>query len=154
MVDVIEILSGFALGLISGIIIQRLGFGYSLKEEKIRRLAPLLEAVYPILEHLSSDSAYAISIQMRGDDSEFARVLKRVLYSLEEYGEWFDRFQLAGLSPALESIDSDLLARFNGVFTHSRLCKMHGTAYLSQNLGDFADYCATCKNRLKIRLLS
>lgn len=152
MVDVVDILSVFALGLLSGVLIQRLSFRYSLKEEKIRRLTPSLEAVYPILDNLTSDSAYAKSLQTRGDDSEFRRVLKALSYSLEEYGEWFRFFQQSGMSPALESIDSDLLARFNGVFTHSRLYKLHGFTYLSQNLEDFAEYCHNCRDQLRIRL--
>jgi hypothetical protein len=152
MVDVVETLLGFLLGLVSGAFLQHLRFRYSLKAEKVRRLTPILEAVYPIIDHLSGDSTYARSIQIRGDDDEFKRVLQKVSHSLEEYEEWFKRFQLAGVSTALESVDSDLLARFNGIFTHTRLCKLHGLAYLSQNMEEFAEYCQRCKNRLKTRL--
>jgi hypothetical protein len=154
MVDVIEVILGFTLGVISGAIIQHVRFKYSLKIEKVRRLTPLLEAVYPIINNLADDSDYAISIQVRGNNDEFRRILENVACSLDEYEKWFNRFQLAGISPALESVDSDLFARFNGIFTHTRLFKMHGVPYLSQNIDEFAEYCVKCRKMLKIRLSS
>lgn len=152
MVDVLEIVLGFALGLLSGAIIQNIRFRDSLKVEKVKRVTPLLEAVFPILEKLASDSIYAQTIQMRGDDSEFQRLIDRISISLVEYDKWYTRFQIAGLLPALESIDSNLLARFNGMFTHARLSKLHGLTYLSQNLSEFSLYCQSCKRILQTRL--
>jgi len=89
---------------------------------------------------------------MRGDDNEFKRVLSRVASSLEEYEKWYARFQLAGMSPELDSLDSDLLARFNGIFAHARLYTLHGLPYLSMNISSFASYCKICTARLKTRL--
>ena len=152
MVDFLEVTLSFVLGLFSGGIIQALRLRDSLKVEKVKRLTPLLEAAFPIIENLAGDSQYAKSLQIRGDDGEFQRVLERVSDSLEEYDKWYTRFQVAGLSPALESIDPDLLARFNGILMNTRLLKLHGITYLSQNMQEFAQYCQKCKSALKNRL--
>jgi hypothetical protein len=152
MVNFAEVFLSLIVGLASGAIIQHLHFRYSMKIEKIRRLTPLLEAVYPIVDNLSNDSKYANSIQVRGNEDDFRRIVQKVASSLEEYEKWFNRFQLAGTSPALESWDSDLLAKFNGIFTYATLFKMNGTLYLSQNLEEFAEYCVSCKKILRNRL--
>lgn len=154
MVDFVEVFASFILGIFSGVIIHHFQFKYSLKIEKIKRLAPHLEAISPIIEKLVQDSEYAKMIQMRDEEDEFNRVLENIAVSLEEYGIWYHRFTTSGMIPELESIDSELLARLNGVYAFVRLNKLHGVQYLSQNVKVFAEHCGKCNIKLKSRLSS
>lgn len=152
MADPIDIVLGFICGLFTGIIVQYLQLKHSLKIEKIKRLSPYLESAYPIIEKLSNDSRYAANVQLHEDKREFGRTLGRLTISIQEYANWFSVFRTDGMMPELNSVDSSLLSRLVGMFTHADLCKLHGRDYLSQRMQDFAKYCEVCKSMLENRL--
>ena len=152
MADPIDVILGFFAGIVTGVAIQYLQLKHSLKIEKTKRLSPYLESASPILDEITHDSTYAANVQLRDDEEEFERVLKRVSVSIAEYAKWFNDFRIDGMIPELNSLDADLLSRFVGMFTHATLCRLHGQEYLSQHVGEIAKYCTECKLMLETRL--
>lgn len=150
MIDFSQILSaftGFAGGLIGGFVIEHYRLKHVLKVEKIKRLAPYLEQVYPIIRDLTIDSAYAIELQQRGDKN--LPLLKKLCKCLKEFGSWYRVFRQNGMEPELESLDRDLCRLLSGVFVYSQLSAKYGTSYIFQRLERFHSVCLKGRESLE-----
>jgi len=152
MVDAVELIVIFLSGIISGLIIQNIRFRYSLRMGKINRLLPYLEYVYPIVERLNQYSGYAARTQLQDDEIERNEVFTRVTSALDEYAEWFNALKEDGMIPELDSVDKKLLNYLSGLFNYARLCQLHGSVYLSQQLQNLSKYCVLCRMQLERRL--
>lgn len=152
MVDLVDL----AIGLMSGILIgwfgQWLRFRYSLKVEKIKRLAPHLESAYPIVEKLYLDSKYANQVQPQSDQLALKQVVNRIAVSLKEYHNWFENFRESGMCPQFESLDNELYGRFAGLQNFASLSLQMGADYIQQNSVTLSNYSAFCCRKLKRRL--
>lgn len=152
MIDPFDIFIGFLSGLATGIAVQYFWFKYASRIEKMKRLSPYLESVYPIVEKLNQDSEYALKVHFQEEEEHLTLVLKKIATSLEEYAIWFAQFKENGMIPELESLNVDLSRRFIGLFTYARLGNKHGLEYLSQRVQRLAGYCSICQQRLKSQL--
>ena len=117
-------------------------------------MIPKLEGAQPIVEKLSQDAHYAKTIQLRNNDPEFETFLNKIGNLLDQFGNWYCEFQSSGMSPELESVDYELLARLNGLWSHTLLWRRHRLSYLSQNIDKLSDYCSICNRQLTLRLSS
>ena len=152
MVDAVELIVIFLSGIVSGLIIQNIRFRYSLRMGKIDRLLPYLEYAYPIVERLNQYSGYAARTQLQDDEIERNEVFTRVTSALDEYAEWFNALKEDGMIPELDSVDKKLLNYLSGLFNYARLCQLHGSVYLSQQLQNLSKYCVLCRMQLEHRL--
>ena len=152
MVDTVELVVSFLSGIVSGLIIQNIRFKHSLRMGKINRLLPYLEYAYPIVERLNQYSGYAARTQLQDDEIERKDVFARVTSALDEYAEWFNALKEDGMIPELDSVDKKLLNYLSGLFIYARLCQLHGSVYLSQELQNLSKYCVLCRMQLEHRL--
>lgn len=78
MVDVVDLVVGLISGILIGWFGQWLRFRYTLRVDKIRRIAPHFESVYPIVQKLRQDSKYATQVQPQSDHSTLSQVVGRI----------------------------------------------------------------------------
>jgi len=145
--QILIVLISLVGGLIGGYVIEHYRLKHELKIEKIRRLAPYLEQVYPTMKNLNVDSTYAIELQQRG--SEDLPLLEKLCKELTEFGSWYRVFKQNGMEPELESLDGNLYRLLLGVFTYSQLSAKYGTTYISQRLDPFHKICLKGRESLE-----
>lgn len=151
-VDLFEVISSFLVGLAVGIAVQYVRFKQELRIEKIKRLSPHLERAYPIIEKLGRVARYGVKAQESQDTADLDGALNKFVASIVEYAAWFSGFREGGMVPVLESLDSELSARFTGVSVYANGCRAQGQRYLYEHIQDFADYVTKCEKELKKRL--
>lgn len=153
--NILQIIGGAIIGgILVGMIIENVRLKHSLKIEKIKRLAPDLEACCPIVEKIYEDSAYAIKILNRGQDEGHAldSQNQKVLDGLKLFQDWYMLFQEKGMKYELESVNIELNDRLAGLFTYARLSIKHGISYVSQNLKQINESAHVGNEKLKVVL--
>ncbi len=127
---------GFILGLVSGIIIQTVKYGYDRRLDKVRRLMPHIEIVHPILEALIIDIDHTSKLREKDDQAEYDRYTTRITGVFGTFRSWYTEFAEKGLKPELQSMNYDLYASIYGIYVCSQMTKDQGTNFISQNLDD------------------
>lgn len=129
-------LVSFILGLISGLVIQRVKFQYDRRLDKIRRLMPYVEIVHPVFESLAINMEHGQKLIEKNDSEELARYLDRMVKDFESFGSWFVDFAEKGMKPELESLNYNLLSGLSGANVYFQMVKNHGTRYILENMNE------------------
>jgi archaellum component FlaC len=140
---VLGLVSGLVVGTVVGFIVEHLRLKNMLKIERVKRLAPQLELVHPVLEKICDDVSYLRAIQSRNDD--FEDLTRKTCQSFEEYQSWYNTFRENGLKPQLEHSSKDLYALINGVSVHAQMVTKYGVQHLLANIEDISKKVNSCR---------
>jgi hypothetical protein len=137
--NVLVAVVGFLGGLVIGYAVEHSRMKHDLKIEKIGRLSPYLEQVYPAIKDLSIDSEYAVELQQR--DTNDRRIFKALRDRLEEYRSWYVAFRQNGMEPELQSLSPDLYNLLSGIFVYSQMSAKYGDNYICPRVNHFHTLC-------------
>jgi hypothetical protein len=152
MVDFYDFLWGLLSGIFIGYFLEYVRFKYSLKIEKIRRLSPFLESIFPIFEKIASYSVHAKNIRNWNDENELNRTVDVLRSEIDEWHALYLQFQQDGLKPELEAVNSELYAELNGMFVIAQMSRRYGESYILQNIEEIATKSENCKKLLASQL--
>lgn len=138
--------SGLIVGIVVGLIIEHIRLKNALKIERIKRLAPHLELVHPVLERIQEDGAYLKVIQTRDDD--FQELVRKICEGFEEYRTWYKVFRENGLKPELEHSSKYLYALINGVFVHAQMADKYGIQHILSNIKEILEKVCDCQKEI------
>jgi len=138
--------SGLIVGIVVGFIVEHIRLKNMLKIERIKRLAPHLELVHPVLERMYQDVEYLKIIQSRNDD--FKDLAQKTCQGFEEYQTWYKVFRENGLKPELEHSSRFLYALINGVFVHSQMVGKYGIQHALANIEDILEKVNYCQKQI------
>jgi len=137
------LVTGVVVGIVVGFLIERQRLKNMLKIERIKRLAPHMELLHPVLERISEDVGYLKIIQSRDDDPK--DFTQKACQGFEEYRTWYKIFKENGLKPELEHSSESLYALINGVFVHAQMVHKYGAQHVLANIEDVLEKVYTCQ---------
>ena len=138
--------SGIVVGIVVGLIVEHTRLKNTLKIERIKRLAPQLELVHPVLERIQEDGKYLRVIQSRDDD--FKELVSKICQSFEEYRTWYKVFRENGLKPELEHSSKYLYALINGIFVHAQMTEKYGIQHILSNIEGILEKICDCQKEV------
>lgn len=135
-------------GIIVGVVVERFRLRNILKIEKIKRLAPYVEAASPLVTRIDEHAEFATKMLHGSGEHEPSAQITKLKSVLIQFVEWYSQFEQRGMRPELESIDRELYDHLTGLFNLARFCSLYGDTYLSQNLDRIREATNGTKSRL------
>jgi hypothetical protein len=150
--EIWEVAVSFAAGIVSGIIVgvivEHFRLRHTLRVEKIKRLAPHLEAATPLVTRIDEHAEFAMRMIHASGGHDPSVQITNLKSALNQYVDWYSQFQEKGMRPELESIDRELYDRMTGLFNLSRFSSSYGDAYVSQNVEAFHKGSSAIRSKL------
>jgi len=113
----------FALGLLSGLVIEIIRFAYLRKKDNWNESKTPLQDIYGLIRNLQNDCDHAFKIQNHGSSSIVDEAINRINQNLAKYLKWFKPFEDHLGIKKVDSIDEVLGATLIGISHFARFSK-------------------------------
>jgi hypothetical protein len=138
---IIGLIGGFAISIVTfyiGMQVQQRSERRSFLREHVRQF-------YPILQELTMELDYGISITLQDglDESSLVNVSSRITKKLESYKEAYNALRDSGLEPELESSDKNAANELKGLYN---LCKLETSAGVPSKFDRYHEKTKVCRN--------
>ena len=117
--NVIPILISFALGLVTGILIEIMRFRFLIRKDNWNELKPYLSEVYIALRDVKNSVQYLVHSDTFEDEIT-KRLLDNIVKELKRYNSWYRVLRSRALTQKLQSIDEELSAHLCRLYEFSR----------------------------------